>query len=103
MANSFAVNIYPVPAPGQTDERLTVSSSVVTFTSTWDYSNVKFVTLDVQDNDVFVTFDGSDPTSSNGHRLYAGQAYTWHLRRAQAAKFIRASSDAVIHASPDTV
>jgi hypothetical protein len=46
------------------------------------------------------TIDGSTPTSTNGHRLYQGRAYTWSTAMAQAAKFIRqAGTDAVIHAS----
>lgn len=101
--NSFAVNIFPVPAPGQTDERLSVSSSAVPFSTTWPAADVKFIVLDVQTNDVMVTFDGSTPTSSNGHRLYAGQSFTWHRKTAEAAQFIRVSADAVIHASPFTV
>ncbi len=30
------------------------------------------IVLDVQDADVMCTFDGSAPTSTNGHRLYSG-------------------------------
>ena len=101
--NSYAVNVFPVPAPGQTDERLSVSSSAVPFSTTWTPADVKFIVLDVQTNDVMVTFDGSTPTSSNGHRLYAGQSFTWHRKTAEAAQFIRVSADAVIHASPFTV
>jgi hypothetical protein len=103
MANSYSVNIYPVPTPGGVDERLAVSSSVVEFATTWDNGTNKFVVLDVQGNDVFVTFDGSDPTTTNGHRLYASLSYTWHVKTADAAKFIRASADATVHASPFTV
>lgn len=103
--SSSPTYIYPRPAGGQTDERLTVSSSAVPFSSiaTWRASgNVKFVVLDVQSNDVFVTFDGSTPTSTNGHRLYSGESYTWNFETAAAAQFIRASADATVHASPFT-
>lgn len=103
MANSFAVNIYPVPTNGQTDEALAVSSTAVPFTTTWNNGNNKFVVLDIQSNDVRVTFDGSTPTASNGHILYSGQSYTWHVKTADAASFIRVSSDATIHASGFTV
>ena len=103
MANSYAVNIYPVPTTGGTDERLAVSSSVVQFATPWDDGSNKFVVLDIQGANVMCTFDGSDPSSTNGHRLYVAQSYTWHVKTAVAAKFIRQIGDAVIHASPFTV
>ncbi len=96
--------IYPKPSSGGTDERLTVSSSAVPFSSvaTWQALPAKMIVLDVQSNDVMVTFDGSTPTSTNGHRLYAGQNYTWSMETAAKASFIRVSADATIHASPFT-
>jgi len=46
------------------------------------------------------TFDGSAPTTTNGHRLYAGSHYTWSTAAAQQAKFIRqAAANAAIQAS----
>lgn len=45
-----------------------------------------------------VTFDGSDPTASNGHQYVNGATGEWHPIRAQAAKIIReAGTDAVFH------
>lgn len=105
MAGSLVANIFPKPASGKTDERLSVSSSAVPFTSaaSWNTDGTtRFIVLDVQTADVMVTFDGSTPTSSNGHRLYAGESYTWHVATAAAAQFIRVSSDGVVHASPFT-
>ena len=100
MAQGFVSNLFPKPTPSQTDERLAVSNTAVPFGTNWKTVNSnRFVVLDVQTNDVMCTFDGSDPTATNGHRLYAGQSYTWHVDAAAAAKFIRASADAVIHAS----
>lgn len=103
--SSSPTYIYPQPSGGLVDERLTVSSTAVPFSSiaTWRASsNCKFVVLDVQTNDVMVTFDGSTPTSTNGHRLYAGESYTWNFETAADAQFIRVSADAVVHASPFT-
>lgn len=97
--------IYPRPASGLIDERLTVSSSAVPLSSiaTWGANGItKMVVLDIQTNDIMVTFDGSTPTSSNGHRLYAGQNYSWSYDTAKAASFIRVSADAVVHATPFT-
>lgn len=98
--------IYPKPSGGLTDERLTVSTVAIALSSpsTWLTSGIcRVVILDIQNNDVMVTFDGSTPTSTNGHRLYAGQNYTWSIELAKAASFIRAgSADGVVHASPAT-
>lgn len=97
-------NIYPKPSTGVLDERLAVSSVVVTLAASgWDVKNTKQVLWDVQTGDIFATFDGSDPSASNGHRLYVGQSGTWSLQLAKAARFIRATVDAVIQASPTTV
>ena len=103
MANSYSVNIYPKPTNGVADEALAVSSTAVPFSTTWRDGNTKFVVIDIQSNDVRVTFDASTPTASNGHILYAGQSFTWHVDTAVAAQFIRVSAVGVIHASAFTV
>jgi hypothetical protein len=102
MASFNLNNIFPKPAiyrgSSVADQRLTVSSSAVQLSAFGDTTNM--VMFDIQDADVMCTIDGSTPTSSNGHRLYQGRAYTWSTAMAQAAKFIRqAGTDAVIHAS----
>lgn len=91
-----------VLSPVGTDERLTVSSVAVSFATTWPNS-ATHVFIDVQDNDVMVTFDGSTPTSSNGHRFRSGDSAVWSKATATAAKFIRqGASDGVVHATPFT-
>jgi hypothetical protein len=104
MPNTFTVNLYPVPTDGGTDERLTVSTSVVQFATTWYDEETKFVFVDVQGADIMVTFDGSDPSASNGHKFASGFNGFWSARQADAAKMIRAAStDAAVQASPFTV
>lgn len=97
-------NIFPKPAWYRSqpvaDQRLTVdaTSGGVQFAAFNETSTM--IVLDVQDADVMVTFDGSAPTSTNGHRLYSGSHYTWSVAAAAQAKFIRqGASDAAIHAS----
>ena len=106
MPSQQVTNLYPAPNYEQdgstaiTDQALTVDATVggVQF-SAFDEST-SYIVFDVQDANVRCTFDGSAPTSSNGHKLYAERAYTWHRLTAEKAKFIRAdSTDAVIHAS----
>jgi hypothetical protein len=96
-------NLFPKPAYYQSaaiaDQRLTVSSAVVQFATAFN-EITDLVVLDVQSADVMVTFDGSDPSSTNGHRLYNGRDYTWSRATAAAARFIRAdATDAAIQAS----
>lgn len=98
-------NFYPVPAvlagSSVADQRLTVDSTVggLQFTA---YTNQQadVVVLDVQTADVMCTFDGSAPTTTNGHRLYATFQYTWNIAAFNAAKFIAATATSgVVHAS----
>ena len=97
-------NIFPKPAwyrgSAVADQRLTVDNTVggVQFSTFSDTTTM--IVLDVQDADVMCTFDGSAPTSTNGHRLYNGSHYTWSTAAAQQAKFIRqGATSAAIQAS----
>jgi hypothetical protein len=104
MNNSLIVNLYPIPN-GETDERLAVSSSVVSLTGAWTSSKTKYVLVDIQGADVMVTFDGSDPSSTNGHLFKKlADPFFWHRDTARVAKFIRsASTDASVHVTPFNV
>ena len=112
MANSFVTNLYPIPSGTANDHRLTVDATAggVQFSQSSKDDNTdafdsltKYIAFDVQDADVFMTFDGSAPTTSNGHKLFAGRSYTFSKEAAVKAKFIRSgSTDAKIHASQFT-
>ena len=102
MANSFVTNLYPKPTSGVADQTLAVSDAAVQFGTAFN-SLTRYIVLDVQLADVRVTYDGSAPTSTNGHILFAGRSYTWSKQAAVAAKFIRDGSvPASIHASEFT-
>jgi hypothetical protein len=108
--NCNITNLYPIPTRDNsntliTDRRLTVSNSVVSLVdSTAFNANTRFVVVDIQSADVMVTFDGSNPSSSNGHRLASGSSYTWSKATASTAKFIRQdTTDAAVHASEFTI
>ena len=112
MANSFVTNLYPIPSGTGNDHRLTVDATAggVQFSQSSKDDNTdafdsltKYIAFDVQDADVFMTFDGSAPTTSNGHKLFAGRSYTFSKEAAVKAKFIRSgSTSAKIHASQFT-
>jgi hypothetical protein len=102
--NSRVVNLYPKPTAGVTAMKmLTVAGSVVKLTDSFTFNdNTKYVTIDVQDNDVYVTYTNETPSATVGHILYAGNSYTWSKQAAMAAKFIQVGSAAVIAASEFT-
>ena len=104
MNNSLVVNLYPSPT-GEADERLSVSTAAVSLTNSWSSSKTKYLLIDIQGDDVMVTFDGSTPTSTNGHLFKKlTPPFFWNKSTALAARFIRAAStDASVHATPFTV
>lgn len=90
------VNGTPVP-----DQRLTVDATAggVAFATAFNTATT-CVIVDVQTAGVYATFDGSAPTTTNGHYLAQNTSYTWSRATATAAKFIREGAvSAVIHAS----
>ena len=118
MANSFVTNLYPKPTAGTSLRKMNVDSTSSAHTilgdstvndgsdtagSTSFNQLTKYVVLDVQDADVFVTYDGTTPNANYGHRLYAGRSYTWSKIAAVAAKFVAVgSTTAVIQSSEYT-
>lgn len=103
MPNSRSTNLYPKPVGGHTDQALAVDDTAGGVQFGAFSSSCKYVVLDVQVADVRVTYDGSSPTTSNGHILFAGRSYTWAVETARAAKFIEdTTTDAIIHASEFT-
>lgn len=97
--NADVTNTYTIPYG--TDQQLAVSTSVVQLVSTGFVSPVRAVDVQIQGANVRVTFDGSNPTDTNGFIYTNGTGTTWSLARAKAAKFIRDdSTDAVVHAQP---
>jgi hypothetical protein len=87
------------------DQRLTVDATAGGVQFTPITSNaVSNVDWDCQTANCYVTFDGSAPTTTNGHLIYVGAQGTWSVARFNAAKFIReGATSAVIHASPSAI
>lgn len=88
-------------APAQYIATYTMGSGV-SFANTWDV-NCSLIALEVQGNNHLVTFDGTAPTSTNGHTLYKNQAYHWHKDTATAAKFLSLTGAGAVMASQFTV
>lgn len=91
--NSYVVNLYPVPNGATTCETFDVSGTVKTFTSSFDYKTTCCY-ITAATGDLFVTFDGTTPSSTNGHRLVAPYAQFWSKESARNAKMIAATGTA---------
>jgi len=110
MASNIIGPLYPQPAyNGNT----LLTSLVVTVTSgsttvsTWTLTTpvpsvVQLVSFDVQGDDVRVFWEGSTPTSTSGHVLPGGTAYTWAYNQWANSRFILSagSTASVITVSP---
>ena len=98
--NSRTSNLYiGNPNPNANDQALTVDATVGGVQFAALHTDTDYVVLDIQDYNVRATFDGSAPTTSNGHLLVKEQGLiTLSANAAKAMKMIRVSaSDAVIH------
>tara|TARA_R110001606_G_C15325713_1_gene645051 strand:- start:1157 stop:1465 length:309 start_codon:yes stop_codon:yes gene_type:complete len=96
MANSFVTNLYLVPTEGATSQRLTPDATTVEEFGAFNAST-RVIFFDVQSNDIFMTLDGSTPTTTNGHKLFAGRSYSLSIQAARVAKFISATGTAVVY------
>ena len=105
--------LYPQPALGiggtsyLTSQVTTVTTGVTTVTAFNLVSPgaVDLVSFDVAGGPVRVYWEGSTPTSTTGHTLPAGGAFTWAAVQYNASKFIldaTATASAIITASPFT-
>ena len=86
--NSYVVNLYPVPNESGLGEAIDVTSSAaVQFATSFD-PKTSCVLVSVQHGDMYVTFDGSTPSSTNG--IYIKSYYTnyWSKESARVAKMI---------------
>lgn len=97
--NSRTSNLYlGNPNPNATNQNLTVAGSAVSITA--PNIDTDYVVIDVQDNDIYVTFDGTTPSATNGHILPKAQGLLVISKNAaKAAKFIQVSGSAVVHAT----
>lgn len=78
-------------------QQLSVGTGAIAFAKFNTQTNV--VALQIRNNDVYCTVDGTTPSSSNAVVLFTGQNYHWDVQTAQRAAFVQAAgSSAVIYA-----
>ncbi|TSA54231.1 MAG: hypothetical protein D4R38_02725 [Dehalococcoidia bacterium] len=91
---------YLQPNGTEADQRLTVNATAGGVQFSTLATNTQFVFWTCEDAQCRVTFDGSAPTSTNGHIINPGDSDVWLASMAQAAKFIRTgATSAMLHAS----
>lgn len=84
--NTYVVNRYNVPTQGATSQLLTFNdANVKQFTA--HKPNTKVIFMSVTAGGVYMTVDGSDPTNTNNHKLYAGNNYYFNSELIRIAKF----------------
>ena len=111
MSYSITNPLFPRPSVNVSNAYITAAVTTVTSGATTvtafnltSPAAVDLVTFDVQSGDVRVYWEGSTPTSTTGHLLPQGSAYTWAAVQYNNAKFIldANSTAATIVASPLT-
>ncbi len=74
---------------------LSVTTSSVVDAPSID-SDTNLVFIDVQDNDVYATFDGSTPSASVGHTLKAGRDYLFYAGMFKTAKLLGKDGTSIV-------
>lgn len=95
--------MVPPNTTTELDATLAVSSTAVSFTSGNLPASCKYVRMQVQEDSVRITYDGSAPTASNGELVQATQFTVVSRAIALRMRFIRVTTDAVIWAQPHNV
>ena len=99
--NSRTSNLYIGNVnPNGTPENLSAATTGTGAFFSDFHADTDYVVIDVQDNNVIVTFDGSAPTASNGHLLVKEQGLiVLSKNAAKSAKFLAIGSAAVIQST----
>jgi hypothetical protein len=73
--NSYVTNLYPVHNDTQPMQTITVGASVVSFANNFD-TRTNAVMFTIHNGSIYLTFDGSTPSASNGH-IISGPYVGW--------------------------
>lgn len=81
---------------------VTAGSTTVTGYTPGSVGDIQLVAFDIAGGDVRCYWEGSTPTSSTGHTLPGGTAYTWAVNQYNNARFCLSgtATSAIITASP---
>jgi hypothetical protein len=93
--NSYVVNLYPVPNEFGPGQALDVDGTVLSFTNNFDPKTTCCYISSTGGN-FYVTFDGSEPSSTNGHHIESPYFAWWSKEATRVAKMI-AQGGAIAH------
>lgn len=94
--NSYVVNLYPVPNDGQAGQTVDVTNAAVSsITTPLDYKTTCCY-ITITGGDCYVTYDGTAPSTTNGHLLAIPYDRFWSKEATRVAKF-KASSGNTAH------
>ncbi len=99
--NTYVVNRYNVPTKGATSQLLTFDDATIKQFSAHQ-RDTKVIFMSVTGGGVFMTIDGTNPTVTEHHKLYAGNNYYFNADLVRIAKFKKDSNNtgtAYIYAS----
>ena len=98
--NSHITNLYPQPNGTVAGENLSCATTSTGAQFATFNSDTKYVIIDVQDNNVYVTFDDTAPSATSGHVLVKDNPLiTLSANAGKAAKFLGISGTAIVHVS----
>lgn len=94
--NSYVVNLYPVPNDGNVGQTLDVNNAqVYQFTQPLD-NKTTCCYITATGGDFHVTFDGSTPSSTNGHHMVVPFSAWWSKEATRVAK-MKSTGGTVAH------
>lgn len=94
------INLYPKPS-ATAGVRTAVSTTAVGSSATFAVTDY-YALVEIQTNDMYVTFDGTTPSATNGFKYTAGTRETWSRQQVSKARFIRISADGAVMVQPLT-
>ena len=105
--NSYVVNRYNKPTPGATSQVIQIPHTGSGSGDTYQFSahdpKTRVIYMTLTGEGMIMTIDGSTPSNTNSHRLYAGNSYYFNVDLVKDAKFkIHTSSPtatAILYAS----
>lgn len=105
--NFRATNLHISPMPGAVAARVEVTSGAAVTLSTSLTASVapegtKYVIWQVQTGAMYVTFDGTTPSATNGFSYVAGEDGEWDIATARAATAIAASTTGYLYVQAAT-
>lgn len=95
----YSAQRLPVPNGTLSIVTLSVGASPVGFGASAFGEGTELIALEARGGSVYVTFNGTAPSSTNGLSIAADDPVDWSLETARAAKFIQNSGAAVVYAA----